>query len=194
MNKIIFATANPHKVEEISRINRSISFLSLTDVGITEDIPETGDTFRENAFQKANYVFEQTNMPVLSEDSGLVIDALDGRPGVLSARFAGTNKNHQHNIEKVLSLLRDKSDRRAHFSSTLCFINSQKQVYYFEGICPGKIHSEIMGTGGFGYDPIFIPEGFEKTFGILDDSIKDKISHRKKSFAIFSEFLDAEKR
>lgn len=189
MNKIIFATGNQHKVEEVSRINQHVDFLSLKDVDIVEDIPETGSTFRANALQKARYVFDRKQMPVLSEDSGLCIEALSGEPGVLSARYAGVEKNHAKNIQKVLSQLITQDNRKAFFVSTLCFIDTDRKDHYFEGYCHGIIAHEISGSGGFGYDPIFIPDGFNETFGLLNSEVKDKISHRKKSFALFSAFI-----
>ena len=189
MSQIIFATANQHKVDEINRINNSDTFISLTDAGITEEIPETGQTFHENAFQKANYVFKRKSQPVFAEDSGLVVDALNGAPGVYSARFAGDAKDHDKNIDKVLELLKDVTDRRAHFASVICFISKAGDPLYFDGRCAGSIHIQRAGHGGFGYDPIFIPSGYSKTFGQLDDAIKDQISHRKKSFFSFMEYL-----
>ena len=190
MKKIVFATSNSHKIAEVSRINSSIDFISLTELKMLEDIPETGHTFRENAYQKAWYVFSRCKLPTLAEDSGLAIRSLDGNPGVLSARFAGEDKNHQNNMEKVLRLLTDQNDRSAQFISTLCFIDSAGCPHYFEGFCNGQIHTSAQGIGGFGYDPIFIPEGYERTFGELSDDIKDAISHRKKSFALFTTYIN----
>ncbi len=189
MNKIVFATGNQHKVEEINRINRRIQFLSLHDVDINEEIPETGSSFAENAYQKASYVFNKTKLPVLAEDSGLIVDALDGRPGIYSARYAGLQKNHQDNIAKVLHEMKGIADRRAKFISCLCFIDNTGQSSYFEGFCHGFLFTQPLGNGGFGYDPIFIPNGYDKSFGELPNEIKDKISHRSKSFEIFSNFL-----
>ena len=189
MSKIVFATSNQHKVDEINRINSVTKFISLGEVGIFDVIPETGSTFQENAHQKAAFVFERKNYPVFAEDSGLVVEALDGAPGVYSARFAGEEKNHDKNIQKVIALLEGVNKRNAHFASVICFIDRSGTPYYFEGACHGYIHTHPKGSGGFGYDPIFIPQGYSQTFGQLDDAIKDQISHRKKSFSKFMNFL-----
>ena len=189
MSKIIFATGNPNKIDEISRLNSGFSFLSLFDVDIKEDIPETGNTFRANALQKAMYVFERNRIPTLAEDSGLVINALNGAPGIYSARYAGEEKNHKKNMIKVLAELNTQFDRTAYYQATICYIDENGHIHYFEGKCQGRISDEMKGEGGFGYDPIFIPEGHEKTFGELPNSTKDEISHRKQAFTLFTHHL-----
>jgi len=188
--KVIFATGNHHKVNEVSRICPSVTFLSLKDVGIEEEIPETGSTFRANAQQKAQYVFDRTNTPALAEDSGLVVEALNGAPGVFSARYAGDEKNHQKNMMKLLSELSTHTNRRAYFISTFCFYENADKIYFFEGKCHGTIAKEMSGSGGFGYDPIFIPDGHKHTFGQLSDVTKDAMSHRKKSLVKLLPFLE----
>lgn len=189
MHEIIFATRNKNKVKEINDINSTISFISLDDVGISEDIPETGDTFEENAHQKAAYVFDRIKKPVLAEDSGLVVPSLHGEPGVLSARYAGDDKDDAKNIEKLLSKLTDSAERAAYFNTTICYIDAEGNAHYFTGRCHGHIGLAPAGTNGFGYDPIFIPNGLDKTFAECPIVEKNKISHRKRAFVQFQAFI-----
>lgn len=186
---IVFATGNQHKVREVNRINEGINFISLTDVGIDTDLPETGDTFEANAEEKARYVFDRESIAVIAEDSGLVVPALGGEPGVYSARYAGTGKDHEANIRKLLRRLAESENRLAYFQATICYIDPNGTAHFFTGKCHGRIHTEKRGNGGFGYDPVFIPNGYDESFGELDPSIKDEVSHRKKAFTKFFNYM-----
>ncbi len=180
MQKLIFATANEHKLTEIRSILPYHEIKGLIDVGITEDIEETGLTLEENALIKAKYLFEKTQCISLSEDTGLEVDALDGAPGVHTARFAGDHKNPDDNMAKLLELLGDTEDRSAQFRTVIVLIDHD-QTLYFEGIVKGSIAKVKSGNKGFGYDPIFIPDGYDRTFADLDVSIKNQISHRARA-------------
>lgn len=179
MKEIIFATGNAHKIEEVNKIISKASFMikGLKDIGVTEDIPETGTTMKENAKIKADYVYDRYGVDVFSEDSGLEVMALDMEPGIYSARYAGPDKDSTDNISLLLERMKDKEDRRARFRAVICYIRDGNH-YYTEGIVNGKIAHEIGGEGGFGYDPIFIPDGYEQTFAELSGEIKNSISHR----------------
>ncbi|MEL6306089.1 MAG: RdgB/HAM1 family non-canonical purine NTP pyrophosphatase, partial [Bacteroidota bacterium] len=161
---------------------------SLTDIGCTEDIPETGDTLAENAAIKANHVTQTYGLNCFSDDTGLLITALNGAPGVYSARYAGPQKNAEENMDKVLMELKETSDRSAYFQ-TVIHLNWKGQAHSFVGEVHGKIIREKRGDGGFGYDPIFVPEGYEQTFAELPLSIKNQISHRGKAFQKLMAFL-----
>ena len=167
MTTLIFATNNEHKVAEIqSLLPKDINVLTLQQAGINIDIPEPYDTLQENANTKATTIFEITKQNCFSEDTGLEIDALNGAPGVHSARYAGADRNFNANIEKVLSNLKNIENRTAQFRTVICLIWEEKE-YYFEGICRGHIAEQNSGTAGFGYDPIFIPEGASKSFATM---------------------------
>jgi len=188
--KIIFASNNKHKVKEInSLLGDSFSLLSLNDINISEDIPEDEDFLEGNALSKARYVHNVTGMNVFADDTGLEIDALDGLPGVHSARFAGEKKDSVANIEKVLSLLGDTKNRKARFRTVIALI-IENQEYLFKGIVPGTITSEKRGTEGFGYDPVFIPDGKKKTFAEMKLHEKNSVSHRARAFEKLREFLN----
>jgi XTP/dITP diphosphohydrolase len=180
MLTLIFATANEHKLTEIRLILPSYEIKGLKDIGVTEDIEETGSTLEENAYIKAKYLFDKTHCISLSEDTGLEVTALGGAPGVHTARFAGDQKNPDDNMAKLLELLGDKEDRSAQFRIVIALIDQDKTLY-FEGIVKGSIAKVKSGNKGFGYDPIFIPEGYEATFADLDHSIKNNISHRARA-------------
>lgn len=187
--EIIFATSNPHKVEELNAILPStITIKSLKDIGCTEEIPEDHETFHENALQKAQYIVDKYKVSCFAEDSGLEVFAIDREPGVYSARYAGPERNHAHNIQKVLKKLEGKDDRKARFVSTIALILNG-ETYLFEGEVLGKIGEQEQGSGGFGYDPIFIPDGYEDSFGVLSNDIKNSISHRSKSVQQLVDFL-----
>jgi XTP/dITP diphosphohydrolase len=176
--KIIFATHNQNKIKEVSSlIPDSISILSLSDINLTAEIEETATTIEGNAILKAKTIFEQTQMPCFADDSGLLVDELNGAPGVYSARYAGDKKNDEDNITKLLLELSGKENRKAHFKSIMALIINNKE-YLFEGIMRGSITKEKIGTNGFGYDPIFIPEGYSETFAQMDADTKNQISHR----------------
>lgn len=186
---LVFASNNEHKIIEInSLLGDSFKLLGLRDINITEDIPEEEPLIEGNALAKARYVFNATGLNVFADDTGLEIQALDGLPGVHSARFAGEMKDPSANIEKVLSMLNGKKDRSARFRTVIALI-LDKNEYLFEGIVSGEIISEKRGTGGFGYDPVFIPDGKLLTFGQMDLAEKNTISHRARAFEKLKEFL-----
>ncbi len=190
MLTIIFATGNPHKVEEVNSIMNMDDVLlkNLNDIHWTTEIIEDGVTFKENAFIKANTLFKEGHPCVLAEDSGLVVEALNGAPGIFSARYAGSQKSHADNNIKLLQELSTHQNRKAKFTATICYIEHGK-IHYFIGECQGEILSELDGDKGFGYDPLFKPNGYDRSFAILGDRIKSNISHRAKAFIAFTEFL-----
>jgi len=187
---IIFASNNQHKIKEIkSLLGNTFTLLSMSDINIDEDIPEDEPLLEGNALSKARYIHNVTGMDVFADDTGLEIDALNGLPGVLSARFAGEEKNSTANIEKVLSLLGDTKNRKARFRTVIALIINNNE-YLYEGIVQGKIINEKRGAGGFGYDPVFIPDGKNKTFAEMELDEKNSVSHRAKAFEKLREFLN----
>jgi XTP/dITP diphosphohydrolase len=175
---IVFATNNLHKLKEAREIlPADITILSLEDIGCEEELPETGNTLAANAFQKARYVHEKYGVICFSDDTGLEVDALDGAPGVYSARYAGTPSDSARNVERLLRELKDISDRKARFR-TVVSLQGMGAPVSFEGTVEGRITELPSGVGGFGYDPVFIPDGFEKTFAELPASTKHAVSHR----------------
>lgn len=179
--KLIFATNNQHKVDEIRAVLPSyFEILSLKEAGIDIDIPEPHDTLEENAREKAITIYHMTDTACFSEDTGLEVDALNGEPGVRSARYAGEDKSFQNNIDKVLARLKDQENREAQFRTVICLI-VEGNIDFFEGICKGRIIAEQRGNGGFGYDPIFVPDGAEKTFAEMSMEEKARFSHRRKA-------------
>lgn len=188
--QIVFATNNENKLKEIRHIlGDSFTLLSLVDLKINEDIPETQPTLEGNAMQKARYIFNMVNMNVFADDTGLEIESLDDLPGVSSARFAGEAKNSDENIEKVLSMMGSAENRNARFRSVIALIFEGKE-YLFEGIVNGHILSEKKGKEGFGYDPVFVPEGETRTFAEMPLDEKNLISHRARAFEKLREFLN----
>ncbi|TGN29697.1 RdgB/HAM1 family non-canonical purine NTP pyrophosphatase [Empedobacter tilapiae] len=186
--ELIFATHNNNKVKEVTKMLPSyLSMKSLTDINFFDEIEETGTTFEENAQLKAKTIFYKTGKNIFADDSGLVIEALDGAPGVYSARYAGTGKD-EDNIAKALKELEGKTNRKAYFISIFCLILDGKE-YFFEGRVNGTITTEIMGDNGFGYDPIFIPDGFSKSFAQMSPEEKNAISHRGKAVEKLNDFL-----
>ncbi len=186
--ELIFATHNNNKVKEVTKMLPSyLSMKSLTAIDFFEEIEETGETFEENALLKAKTIFNKTGKNVFADDSGLVIEALDGAPGVYSARYAGTGKD-EDNIAKALKELDGKTNRKAYFISIFCLILNGKE-YFFEGRVNGTIATEIIGDNGFGYDPIFIPDGFSKSFAQMTPEEKNAISHRGKAIGKLNNFL-----
>ncbi|MFV0142733.1 MULTISPECIES: RdgB/HAM1 family non-canonical purine NTP pyrophosphatase [Empedobacter] len=186
--ELIFATHNNNKVKEVTKMLPSyLSMKSLTDINFFDEIEETGTTFEENAQLKAKTIFDKTGKNIFADDSGLVIEALDGAPGVYSARYAGTGKD-EDNIAKALKELEGKTNRKAYFISIFCLILDGKE-YFFEGRVNGTIATEIMGDNGFGYDPIFIPGGFSKSFAQMSPEEKNAISHRGKAVEKLNDFL-----
>ncbi|MCU0362038.1 MAG: RdgB/HAM1 family non-canonical purine NTP pyrophosphatase [Bacteroidales bacterium] len=189
MIKLIFASANEHKIREIGSIlGSSFSLGSLSDAGITEDIPENEDTLEGNALSKARYVHRLTGMNVFADDTGLEVTALGGAPGVHSARFAGEAKNPSDNIDKLLSLLGNTSNRKARFRTVIALILDGRE-HLFEGVAEGRIINEKRGSEGFGYDPVFVPEGHELTFAEMSLALKNTISHRARAFEALRLFL-----
>jgi XTP/dITP diphosphohydrolase len=186
---LVFASNNEHKITEIkSLLGKSFELLSLADININEDIPEEEPLIEGNALAKARFVFNSRMVNVFADDTGLEIDALDGLPGVHSARFAGEMKDPSANIEKVFSMLRDKENRKARFRTVIALILDGKE-FLFEGIVNGEIITEKRGTGGFGYDPVFMPDGKLLTFAQMDLTEKNTISHRARAFEKLREFL-----
>jgi XTP/dITP diphosphohydrolase len=191
MTTLIFATNNEHKVSEIqSLLPKDINVITLQQAGINIDIPEPYDTLQENANKKAKTIFEITKQNCFSEDTGLEMDALNGAPGVHSARYAGADRNFNANIEKVLANLKNNENRKAQFRTVICLIWNEKE-YYFEGICRGQIAEQNSGTAGFGYDPIFIPEGATKSFAEMTMDEKNTYSHRQKAVTQLFSFLQS---
>ena len=191
MTTLIFATNNVHKVSEIqSLLPKDINVITLQQAGINIDIPEPYDTLQENANTKAKTIFEITKQNCFSEDTGLEIDALNGAPGVHSARYASEDRNFNANIEKVLTNLKNIENRTAQFRTVICLIWEQKE-YYFEGVCRGHIAEQNSGTAGFGYDPIVIPEGATKSFAEMTMDEKNSYSHRQKAVTQLFSFLQS---
>jgi len=176
--KLVFATNNKNKIKEIKLLlDDSIELLSLEDINCTEGIPETSDTIAGNALQKARYVFDNYGCNCFADDTGLEIDSLNGAPGIYSARYAGEKKSADANMDKVLTKLKHINNRKAHFKTVIALIISGKEAL-FEGIAKGKITTIKSGSEGFGYDPIFKPEGYNVTFSEMSLEKKNKISHR----------------
>ena len=187
--KLVFATHNPNKFKEIqSLLPGHIELLSLKDIGCDEDIEETGDTIDENAIIKAEYVRNHYGYDCFADDTGLEVNSLAGAPGVFSARYAGEKKDDHANVEKLLSQLEKRDDRSARFKTVIA-LNLKGNENLFTGICEGVIIPERKGEKGFGYDPIFLPKGFDKTFAEMDLSEKSKISHRGMAFRELIEYL-----
>jgi len=189
MHTLIFATNNRNKVAEIqSLVGPNFTIIPLKEAGIDIDIPEPHDQLEANALEKAMTIFNMTNQNCFSEDTGLEILALDGAPGVKSARYAGENCNPQANIDLVLSNMTGVENRTAQFRTVICLI-WENQTYYFEGICKGQILNNMQGENGFGYDPIFVPDGASKSFANMTMDEKNQFSHRKKAVTQLFEFL-----
>lgn len=189
MKKLVFATSNPNKIREIKdKLGDNYTFLSLDDINCHEEIPETTGTIPGNAHQKAQYVFDQYQIDCFAEDSGLIIDALDGRPGVDTAHYSGS-RDAKANNQKVLEELKGIKNRKAKFVANICLIIDGKSLH-FEGEVHGSIAEEEQGDGGFGYDPIFIPNGHGDTFAILSKEIKKDISHRAKAVEKLIKYLN----
>jgi XTP/dITP diphosphohydrolase len=188
--KLVFATHNQHKVAEVqSLLPKNISILSLNDIGCHAEIPETQETLEGNAILKANFVTEHYGYDCFADDTGLLVDALNGEPGVLSARYAGEEKNTEANINKLLQALLNHNNKKAHFKTVIA-LNLKNELFLFEGKAQGEIISERRGNKGFGYDPIFKPDGFEETFAELSMDIKNTISHRGKAMQQLINFLE----
>lgn len=189
MKKIVFATNNKHKLEEIRKITDGIlEILSLADINCEEEIEETGTTLEENALIKARYIKEKYDYDCFADDTGLEVEALGGAPGVYSARYAGEACNPLNNTTKLLHELEGVTNRNARFRTVIALLMGDG-TYLFEGVVNGKIIEERKGNTGFGYDPIFVPEGYDQTFAELGNNTKNQISHRAKATRQFTQFL-----
>lgn len=191
--KICFATNNKKKIEEVkAALGPGFQLVSLQEIGCDEELPETGDTLDHNAFQKARYVKEHFGVDCFADDTGLEVEALAGAPGVYSGRFAGEPRSDERNIDLLLEKMEGKPNRKARFRTVIALILEGKE-YQFEGIAEGEILKERVGEKGFGYDPVFQPEGFDKTFAELSLEEKNEISHRGKAVKALIEFLNQRK-
>lgn len=189
MNNLIFATNNQNKVQEVRAVlGELFNIITLKEAGIDIDIPEPHDTLEANATEKSKTIFNITKQNCFSEDTGLEVEALNGEPGVKSARYAGEDRSFDDNIDKLLSKLQPFENNSARFRTVISLILDGKE-YFFEGICQGKIISERRGTNGFGYDPVFVPDGSDKTFAEMDMEGKNKFSHRKRAMEKLINFL-----
>ncbi|MEN8250578.1 MAG: non-canonical purine NTP diphosphatase [Bacteroidota bacterium] len=188
---ICFATHNQNKVNEINRLIENFDVISLDDIGIEEDIEETGTSLEENALIKAQHVFNKTGISCFADDTGLEVNALKGAPGVYSARYAGEPANSEKNIDKLLKNLKGEENRKARFRTVIAFIKDGNPIF-FEGIIKGEIIEERRGENGFGYDSVFLPINFDRTFAEMDMAEKNKISHRGMAVKKLIEFLNKE--
>jgi XTP/dITP diphosphohydrolase len=192
--ELVFATNNGHKLAEVSEIlGPEFRLATPADLGITEDIPETQDTLEGNALQKARYLYDRTGKNCFADDTGLEVDALGGEPGVRSARYAGDSKRSEDNMELLLSKLEHEADRNARFRTAICLILDGME-YSFEGIVTGTIRRERSGNEGFGYDPVFLPDGCDVTFAEMPPTEKNRISHRGRAVEKLAEFLKTTER
>ena len=193
MIELVFATNNQHKLNELSKLaGDKFHLLSLKDILCFDDIPETADTLEGNAALKAHYIWDKFGINCFADDTGLEVEALHGQPGVYSARYAGDDQDSEANLTKVLKELSDNTNRKARFRTVICLIIDGHE-YFFEGIVNGNLLSERQGKEGFGYDPIFVPEGYYKTFAEIDMEVKNKISHRGRAVQKLIAFLAEEK-
>ena len=189
MNKLVFATNNSHKLYEVQQtLKNKFEVLKLSDLNFTEDIPETQSTIEGNASQKSHFIFDRFKVDCFADDTGLEIDALDGAPGVYSARYAGDSPTFEDNMNKVLELLHGQENRTACFRTVISLILGGKE-YLFEGRVDGQILTEKRGLSGFGYDPIFQPHGYDQTFAEMPIKLKNQISHRGKAVKKLVEFV-----
>jgi XTP/dITP diphosphohydrolase len=188
--KLLFASRNKHKTEEVSGIMpNNLEIIGLNELSFKGEVPETQDTIEGNALQKAQFIFDIYGITCFADDTGLFIDALNGEPGVFSARWSTEDNAFQNNIEKALFKLKDKKNRKAYFKTVIVFINREGEPVFFEGKINGEIISSLRGNSGFGYDPIFIPDGFDMTFAEMDKPLKNKISHRGIAMGKFIKYL-----
>lgn len=190
MKRLIFATNNKHKVQEVrAALQGYVEVISLAEAGLAGEIPETADSLQGNAFQKAQWVWERTHTDCFADDTGLEVDALDGAPGVYSARYAGEHCSFDDNINKLLAALDGKTNRKADFRTVICLIENGVERY-FEGRVDGQILTERYGAEGFGYDPIFMPNRFAVSFAEMPLDVKNSISHRGLAVAKLKEYLE----
>lgn len=189
MKTLVFATNNLHKLEEVRDIlGGSFRIASLKEIGCTDDIPETADTLEGNALQKARYVKDKFGYDCFADDTGLEVEALGGAPGVFSARYAGPGHDSEANMQKLLKELERKTNRQAQFRTVVALLLEGRE-YTFEGIVRGTILTERRGTAGFGYDPVFVPEGYAETFAEMGSEEKNRISHRARAVQKLADFL-----
>ena len=190
MEQLLFVTHNAHKSEEVKAIvGNNFEVVNLSEINFHEEIPETGNTFKANALQKAKYLHDRVGCNCFADDTGLEVEALNGEPGVYSARYAGEPSNSQRNIEKLLENLKGVENRKAQFTTVIAVILNDK-TYFFEGAVHGKIIDNQRGEGGFGYDSVFVPDGYDKTFAELPAEVKNSISHRAVAMQRFKEFIN----
>ena len=190
--KLVFATNNKHKLEEVRKIlPASVEILTLNDIGCTDALPETGNTLEQNAAQKARYIHDKYGHDCFADDSGLEVQALHGRPGVYSARYAGDENNSAANMTKVLTEMNHEENRKAKFRTVIALMIGEETIF-FEGAIEGEIILSARGKNGFGYDPIFIPAGFHVTFAEMAPELKNRISHRAIAVKKLGEYLDKE--
>lgn len=188
--KIVFATNNKHKLEEIRKaVGDKHEIVSLKDIDFHEDIPETHDTLEGNASEKSNHIYNKFNLNCFADDTGLEIEAINNEPGVYSARYAGEKASFEDNMNKVLENMEGRTNRSANFRTVISLIIEGKETL-FEGICPGQIMTEKYGDEGFGYDPIFMPNGYQETFAEMSLDLKNQISHRGLATKKLIEFLN----
>jgi len=193
MKQILLATNNKHKVTEIKDIigKSDYELITLSDLNLEIEVIEDKDTLEGNAIKKAEEVFLHSTIPVLADDTGLFVDAINGEPGVFSSRYAGVNATYNDNCKKLLEVMKDvpEEKRTAYFKTIVCYYKNENSPMIFEGICRGRISNVYRGDKGFGYDPLFIPEGFDKTFAEMSEKEKNFISHRSKAFMNLRDFL-----
>jgi XTP/dITP diphosphohydrolase len=188
--KLVFATNNKHKLEEMRAIlGGKVELLSLADIDCHDDIPETADTLEGNALIKARYIYDKYGCSCFADDTGLEVDALGGEPGVYSARYAGENNDSEANMRKLLQNLTGKSERSAQFRTVIALI-IEGEEFLFDGIVRGRISEERMGSAGFGYDPIFVPDGYEESFAQMAAEQKNAISHRSRAASALNDYLE----
>lgn len=188
--KLVFATNNKHKLEEMRAIlGGKVELLSLADINCHDDIPETADTLEGNALIKARYIYDKYGCSCFADDTGLEVDALGGEPGVYSARYAGENNDSEANMRKLLQNLTGKSERSAQFRTVIALI-IEGEEFLFDGIVRGRISEERMGSAGFGYDPIFVPDGYEESFAQMAAEQKNAISHRSRAASALNDYLE----
>lgn len=190
MQQLVFATNNAHKLEEVqAKAGTQIKVLSLDDIGCHDDIEETGLTFNENASIKSQFIYQKYNLNCFGDDSGLEIEALNNDPGIYSARYAGKHGDHEANMDKVLANLKDTTNRKARFRTVISLMWNGDE-HFFDGIVNGTIRRERCGTKGFGYDPIFQPDGYDITFAEMSMDEKNRISHRGRAVDLLIGFLN----
>lgn len=189
MKKLVFATNNAHKLEEVRAIlQEKFEVAGLDDIGCASDIPETGTTLQANASIKSHFVINNYKIDCFADDTGLEVNVLDGRPGVYSARYAGENASYEQNVDKLLMEMEASVDRKARFRTVISLMMDGIE-YFFEGVVEGRIIRQRKGNSGFGYDPVFVPDGYEKTFAEMDASLKNNISHRARAIQKLADFL-----